>query len=153
MAQLTKQTWRKGKKRRMIKRVRSWGGQTKAPEGFEAAGVDTRFGGSREPRRCSSKKRDGTQCRAIALRGLTVCGAHGGFSVKARQEALQPSGRSEAYRASLPELDGAGVPLELAQMAFYREAAPRDRIRLAQAWQGAAWRLTVERVKARGEGN
>ncbi len=151
MAQLTKQTWRKGKSHKMHKRQRAWGGQTEAPEGFEEAGVPYRFGGPNAPPKCTAKKRDGTPCGMIALKGMRVCGAHGGWKVRGIKGEHQPSGRSEAFRASMP-VEGASVPLELAQMAVYRQASPQDRVRLAAAWQGVGWRLAVERAKAR-EGN
>lgn len=35
--------------------------------------------------KCTAMKRDGTPCGKIALSGLKVCGAHGGYAAKARQ--------------------------------------------------------------------
>ena len=146
MAQLTKQTWRKGKKRKMHKRQRAWGGQSVAPEGLKAARSETQFGGPRAPRKCGAMKKDGTPCGMIALKGFRVCGAHGAWRGKARQGVHQPSGRTAAYLASMPE-EGASVPLELAQMAVYRKASQASRAKLAAAWQTPAFRKMVERVR------
>ena len=38
----------------------------------------------RDPRRCSAHNRAGAPCRKFAMRGQTVCLAHGGASLKRR---------------------------------------------------------------------
>lgn len=42
----------------------------------------------REDRRCKATKRDGTPCTRWAIRGATVCGAHGGKAPQVRKMAM-----------------------------------------------------------------
>ena len=129
----TRETWRASKKGAMRKRTKPWGGRKTAPPALLEAAKRTWFG-SGAHRICSSKRRDGGPCKRPALTGLAVGGAHGGWSVWARQGRLQPSGRSAVFRAAQIEGNVGPPPFELTQMRVYREANDRTRMRLARAW-------------------
>jgi hypothetical protein len=97
----TRETWRTGKKSRLRKRTKPWGGQKTAPMAFLEAAKQTQFRAGRSGcRLCSSLKRDGSPCRRLALREFVVCEAHGGVLALARQGKLQSSGRTAAFKAT-----------------------------------------------------
>ena len=124
--QLTRQTWRAGKKGRMRKRVKPYGGRTTAPPELLLASKPTQFPNQRK---CSSLKKDGTPCGMIAYRGFTVCGAHGAQMALRRQGMLQSSGRSNGYKA-LIEKEQAIAPMDLMRTQTYRTASEKMRKRM-----------------------
>jgi hypothetical protein len=156
---LTMATWRQGKKRRMIKRVNHFGGQTVAPPAFLEAAKRTWFTkGFPNHKTCSATKRDGKPCGMRALKGMSVCAAHGGQLALARQGRLQKSGRAaaaiaakaEALRAKMPEGRPNGVPpLDLIRLRIYQRASERQRIRLALAYGTDAWHGIVMSMQER----
>ena len=96
---LTKTTWRASKHHRLVKRVHN--GVTVAPAAFLEAAKRTQFQKGRPGHRvCSATKRDGKPCGMLALKGMLVCGAHGGQLALARQGRLQKSGRAAAAIAA-----------------------------------------------------
>jgi hypothetical protein len=143
----TRATWRPGKKRRMYKRVKPYGGQIAAPAAFLEAGQRNAFKPGRPGYRiCSATKRDGSPCGMLALKGLKVCGAHGGFSILARQGRLQPTGRTaalKATRANAVEGNAPRAPTDLINLPVYRQANQWTRIRLARAWGTPGWMAMV----------
>jgi hypothetical protein len=99
---------------------------------------------------CSATKRDGAPCGNLALKGLKVCGAHGGFSVLARQGKLQPTGRTAALKATrVAAVEGRSppAPLELTRLPVYRQANQWTRMRLVRAWGTPAWTVLVRQIQ------
>jgi hypothetical protein len=147
----TRATWRPGKKFRMRKRVNRYGGcKTAAPAFLEAAKRVGFKPGRPGYRVCSATKRDGRPCGNLALKGLKVCGAHGGFSVLARQGKLQPSGRTAALRATRAaavEGRSAPAPLDLIRLSIYQQANQRMRMKLVLAWGTPAWAVLMRQVQ------
>ena len=147
----TRATWRPGKNRRLRKRVKPWGGRKTAPAAFIETGKQFGF----KPGRpgypvCSATKRDRAPCGNLALKGLKVCGAHGGFSVLARQGKLQPTGRTAALKATrVAAVEGRSpsAPLELTRLPVYRQANQWTRIRLVRAWGTPAWTVLVRQIQ------
>jgi hypothetical protein len=80
-AQFDRETWRPGRKRGP--RKRHWGGQTKAPAGFIAAGVAGRFGSGIHRQCAATSRRTGVRCRAVAMIDAPCCAAHGGHGLQA----------------------------------------------------------------------
>ena len=145
----TRATWRPGKRDRMRKRVKAYGGRKVAPAAFLEAGKRYRINKGRTNQRiCSATKRDGTPCGMLALRDLKVCGAHGGFSIWAKQGKLQSSGRTAALKLeerSNPVRDRSRpAPIELMQLEVYRQADDRMRIRMIKAWGTDAWSILLK---------
>lgn len=138
----TRETWRAGKNGRMRKRVKPWGGRKTAPPAFLEAGKRTWFGAGAH-QICTAMKRDGSPCGMVALKGLKVCGAHGGFRSWRRSGKLQRTGRTAErqaeFRAAMVEGRSPAVPIELTRLREYREANDWTRIRMARAWDTAAW--------------
>ena len=150
--QLTKATWRRGRKFRLRKRVHNYAGRTTAHPNFLAAGKTHGFKPGRPGYRvCSATQRNGKPCTRLAMRGCTGCEAHGGILKLAREGNFQPSGRSAAFRATqveqstgtkkVAELRGEKPPpFELMKLKVYRENTDqRTRVRLAQAFGTDAW--------------
>ena len=139
----TRATWRVGKKRRLLKRIKPWGGQTTAPAGFLEAGKRNAFKPGRPGYRvCSATKRDGTPCRRLAMKGCKGCESHGGILALARQGKFQPSGRTAAFNATRPKaVEGRTPPasFDLMRLPIYRRADQRTRMRLIRAWGTPAW--------------
>jgi hypothetical protein len=79
---LTRETWRPGKRRRTYVRVRHSGGATEAPLAFIAAGAVSGFGSGKH-RVCEHVRRDGSRCKAWAMKGLSVCIMHRGAALTA----------------------------------------------------------------------
>ena len=146
--QFTRLTWRAGKKRRMHKRTKPWGGCKTAPEAFLQAAKRTQFKPGRPGARiCTATKRAGGRCGRLALKGLTVCGSHGGYSALAKQGKLHHSERSAAARAFAVEGRCPPVPQELIHLTLYRQASQWARIRLARAWGTPMWSVTIRQLK------
>ena len=144
----TRETWRPGKKRRMYKRTKLWGGQKVAPPAFLEAAKHTQFRPGRPGARiCTATKRAGGPCGRLALKGLNVCGAHGGYSALAKQDKLHHSERSAAARAFAVEGRCPPVPQELINLTLYRQASQWARIRLARAWGTPMWSVTIRQLK------
>jgi hypothetical protein len=147
----TRATWRLGKKFRMRKRVNRYAGCKTAPPAFLEAAKRVGFKPGRPGYRvCSATKRNGRPCGNLALKGLKVCGAHGGFSVLARQGKLQPSGRTAAFRATRAaavEGRSPSAPLDLIRLPIYRQASQWGRIRLVRAWGTPAWPALVRQIQ------
>jgi hypothetical protein len=156
---LTLATWRQGKGRRMIRRVNHFGGQTVAPPAFLAMREKVCFKPGRPGYRvCSATKRDGKPCGMLALKGMSVCAAHGGQLALARQGRLQKSGRAAAAiaekqaRAKMPEGRPNGVPpLDLIRLRIYQRASERQRIRLAMAYGTDEWLGAVRSMQERDD--
>jgi hypothetical protein len=159
---LTKATWRPSRTRRkLIKRVQNWGGRTVAPPAFLEAAKRTWFAkGYPNHKTCSATKKDGKPCGMRALKGMSVCGAHGGQLALARQGRLQKSGRAAAAiaakeaakqdRLKMPEGRPSDVPpLDLTRLRIYVEASERQRIRLAMAFGTDSWFGVVMSMKER----
>ena len=145
----TRATWRAGKKSRLRKRTKPWGGCKTAPAAFLEAAKHAGFKPGRPGYRiCSATKRDGSPCGRLALKGLKVCEAHGGFSVLARQGKLLSSGRTAAFKAvAAAEGRSPIVTLELMRLPIYRQANQWTRIRLAKAWGTPAWMALVRQIR------
>jgi hypothetical protein len=85
----------------------------------------------------------------LAFKGTTVCGAHGGFSIWAKQGKLKRSGKGQvlkAERAASVEGRVAAAPSELARMQIYQQAAQRMRMKLVQAYGTPVWAQWVKRA-------
>jgi hypothetical protein len=147
----TRATWRPGKRHRMRKRVKPWGGKITAPAAFlEAAKLAAFRPGRPGYRVCHATKRDGTPCGRLALRDMKVCGAHGGYSVLAHQGKLQPSGRSAAAierRAAAVEDRTPPPTTELSHLHIYKHANQWVRMRLIRAWGTPAWPTLVKQLR------
>jgi hypothetical protein len=149
----TRATWRPSKYRKMQKRTKPWGGRKTAPPALLEAAKRTAFLPGRTNRRiCSATKRNGGPCGNLALRGLTVCGAHGGFSIWARQGKLQPTGRTAAFkaaRAAAVEGQSLTAPADLMRMPVYQQADQWVRMRLVKAWNTQSWRELISQLNQR----
>src|SRR4029077_1474493 len=146
----TRETWRASKRRKMQKRTKPWGGRKTAPPAFLEAAKRTRFQkGLANHRICTAEKRAGGRCGNLALRGLSVCGCHGGFGICAKRGQLQPSGRSAAFRAAAIEGRASAAPLALTQIRLYQLADQWSRMRLIRAWGQADWPQVVKRIQQR----
>jgi hypothetical protein len=116
----TRETWRRGKKSRLRKRRKLYGGSKTAPAAFLEAAKKTQFRPGRPGcRLCCALKRDGRPGGRLALRELRVCEAHGGFGMLAMQGKFQRSGRSAAFRAATVEGRSPPAPLELTRLPLY----------------------------------
>ena len=65
---------------------------------------------------------------------------------------FQPSGRTalfKAERAAAVEDRTSPAPIELVQLAIYRSASQRTRMRLIRAWQTSAWMTLVRQIQSR----
>jgi hypothetical protein len=147
----TRATWRSSKTRTMQERTKPWGGCKVAPAAFLEAAKRTRIQPGRTNRKiCSAIKRDGSRCGMLALSGLKVCGAHGGFAIWARQGKLRKTGRSEPFkaaRAAMVEDRAEAAPIELTQMPIYQQADQRNRMRLIRGWGSESWQQLVKQVQ------
>ena len=162
---LTKATWRPSRTRRkLIKRVQNWGGRTVAPPAFLEAAKRTWFAkGYPNHKTCSSLKKDGKPCGMRALKGMSVCGAHGGQLALARQGRLQKSGRAAAAiaekqaketqaRSKMPEDRVPDVPPpDLTRLRVYIEAGEWARLRLIRAWGTEGWHDLVRQFRSRDD--
>jgi hypothetical protein len=139
----TKADWRPGKRRKRIKRVKPWGGRKTAPAAFLEAAKATWFKKGYEGSRvCSAIKRNGEPCGRLALRGLKVCGAHGGWSQCARLGVLVKTGKKQAIqaqRAAAIEGRSDAPPAALARLPVYQGADQRMRMKLILAYGTTAW--------------
>lgn len=140
----TKADWRPGKNHPRRKRLRNWGGQKVAPAAF-IAGRDkfNAEGGVLKLPRCK-------HCKMIAMKGLSVCGIHGGMSILARQGMhIKQRDRAEWLEARRQKalLASLEAPPELQGLALYQGASQQTRIRLIAAWQTSAWPKAVSEAK------
>lgn len=111
----------------MRKRVKPWGGRTEITPGLIEAGRATRFPNQRI---CCAMLRDKSRrCRKVALKGMRICGCHGGYGVLAQHGKLQYSPRTAAYRA-LAEKEKALAPMDLTRTQAYQQASEKMRIRM-----------------------
>jgi hypothetical protein len=86
----------------------------------------------------------------LAFGGLTVCGAHGGFSIWARQGKLKRSGKKAAFkaqRAAMTEDRVEVAPTALVRLQVYQEADERTRMRLARAFGNVTWAKIVKEIR------
>lgn len=146
----TRATWHAGTKRRLQLRQRDYGGQKIASVAFVVAGGGRFTVGRPKARLCRSLKRDGTPCGMLALKGLPVCGAHGGFMLRAKQGIHKKSGKRQmilAERQAKLEPETVAASVELVRLRVYREASHSDRLRLAKAWQTDQWLMTLKQLK------
>ena len=153
----TKADWRPGRRRRRIKRVKPWGGKKIAPAAFLEAAKATWFKKGYEGARvCSAAKRNGEPCGRLAMRGLKVCGAHGGWSVCARRGILVKTGKKQAIqaqRAAAIEGRSDAAPAALARLPVYQGADQRIRMKLVSAYGTAGWTsLLMSLMKKEQEG-
>jgi hypothetical protein len=141
---LTRATWRKGKKRRGVKRVKPYAGKTVAPVALLEASKRTQFQkGMVGSRLCGKIKRDGTACRKLALRELDCCEWHGGLLSRARRGVkAQPA--QTRYQKEPRACEA--LPLELVALPIYRSADAPDRARLLAAWGTDQWSRTIKSV-------
>ena len=157
----TRADWRPSKKRKMQKRLKPWGGRKTAPPAFLEAAKRTYFQPGKRTQATSPNHRichgtrNGKPCPYLALKGLTVCGSHGGYSVWARQGKLQPTGRTaaaKARRAAAVEAKCPIVPQDLIRLQIYQSADQWTRTRLAEAYhQPQAWHALIRQLKQRQE--
>jgi hypothetical protein len=146
----TRETWRRGKKSRLRKRRKLYGGRKTAPASFLEAAKKTQFRPGRPGcRLCCALTRAGHPCRRLALREFRVCEAHGGFGMLAMQGKFQPSGRSAAFRAATVEGGSPPAPFDLMRLRLYQEADERTRMRLVKAWQTPGWHVLVRQMQLR----
>ena len=146
----TRETWRSGKKNRLRKRRKLYGGRKTAHAAFLEAAKKTQFRPGRPGCRiCSATKRDGSPCGRLALKELRVCEAHGGFGLLAMRGKFQPSGRSAAFRTATVEGRSPPAPFDLMRLPLYRQANERTRMRLVRAWQTPAWHVLVRQIQLR----
>jgi hypothetical protein len=150
----TRATWRSGKKRRLRKRTKPYGGCKTAPAAFLEAAKQTQFRPGRPGGRlCSAVKRDGSPCGRLALKELRVCEAHGGCSILARQKKLQPTGRTAVFKATrVAAVEGRSppAPLELTRLPVYRQANEWARMRMIRAWGTSGWLPLVLQIQHQG---
>jgi hypothetical protein len=149
----TRETWRPGKHRRLVKRIKPYAGRKTAPEAFLASARLMAFKPGRPGYRvCSSLKRDGTPCGRLAMRGLKVCEAHGGFQALARAGKLQPSGRTAAFkalRAAAPEGRSPSASSRLIRLKLYQEADQRMKMKLIRVYGTPAWAVLARQIQDR----
>jgi hypothetical protein len=144
----TRETWRAGKKSRLRKRRKPYGGRKTAPVAFLEAAKQTQFRPGRPGcRLCCALRRDGRPCGRLALKELPVCESHGGLSILARRGEFQPSGRSSAFRAATVEGRSPPAPFDLMRLSLYQQANERTRMRLVKAWQTPAWHVLVRQIQ------
>ena len=97
----TRATWRAGKKRRLMKRTKPWGGQITAPVAFLEAAKRTRFKPGRPGHRvCCATKRNGSPCGRLALRGLRCARRMEGSACWPGRENSNRQGKTAAFRAA-----------------------------------------------------
>jgi hypothetical protein len=150
----TRADWRPGKRHKRIKRTNNWGGAKVANVAFLEAAKAYRFKPGRTNHRlCKSLKRDGTKCTRLALKGCSVCGAHGGWAIWQRRGILQKTGKKQAIQAAVAmrESRTASASLELTTMPAYQQANNRDRMRMIEAYGTEAWTALVKRMKPNGQ--
>jgi hypothetical protein len=88
----------------------------------------------------------------LAFRGMTVCGAHGGFKTWARQGKLKRSGKGEAIkaqRAAAVEGQVESASAALARMPIYQQADQRMRMKLVRAYNNALWPILLREIQRR----
>jgi hypothetical protein len=146
----TRETWRRGKKSRLRKRRKLYGGRKTAPAAFLEAAKKTQFRAGRPGcRLCCALRRDGRPCGRLALKEFRVCEAHGGFGMLAMQGKFQPSGRSAAFRTATVEGRSPPAPFDLMRLRLYQEADERTRMKLVKAWQTPGWHVLVRQMQLR----
>ena len=146
----TRETWRAGKKSRLRKRRKLYGGRKTAPAAFLEAAKKTQFKTGRPGcRLCCALRRDGRPCGRLALREFRVCEAHGGFGMLAMRGKFQPSGRSAGFRAATVEGRSPPASFDLMRLRLYQEADERTRMRLVKAWQTPGWHVLVRQIQLR----
>jgi hypothetical protein len=85
------------------------------------------------------------------MRGFKRCEALGGIRALAQRGEFQPSGRTalfKAERAAAVEDRTPAAPFELVQLALYRQANQRTRMRLIRAWGSSGWMALVRQIKS-----
>jgi hypothetical protein len=146
----TRADWRPGKRHTRQLRTKPWGGRKTAPAAFVEAGKRHAFKPGRPGYRiCSAVKRDGAPCGNLALGGLTVCGAHGGFGIWAKQGKLKRSGKKAALRAAAIEGQVESASAALARMPIYQQADQRMRMKLVRAYNNALWPILLREIQRR----
>ena len=127
-------------------------GRKTAPAAFLEAAKNTQFRSGRPGcRLCGALKRDGGPCGRLAMRGFKTCEAHGGIRALAQRGEFQPR---EEPRCSRPRGRRAvedrtpAAPFELMQLALYRQANQRTRMRLIRAWGSSGWMALVRQIKS-----
>ena len=148
----TRATWRAGKKFKLRKRVNNYAGRKTAPAEFLAAAKIAGFKPGRPGYRlCGARKRDGSPCRRLAMRGCKGCESHGGIRALARRGEFQPSGRTalfKAERAAAVEGRSPSPSLDLMRLPIYLEANGWTRARLARAFGTDAWLPLIRQIKS-----
>jgi hypothetical protein len=147
----TRETWRRGGRSRLRKRVNGYAGCKTAPPAFLAAAKIAAFKPGRPGYRlCSAIKRDGNLCRRLAMKELKVCESHGGIRALARQGMFQPTGRTamfRATRAAMIEGRSPPAPSELTRLRLYRDANEWTRMRMVRAWGTPGWLPLVRQIQ------
>ena len=109
-------------------------GKGTAPAAFLAAAKRMAFKPGRPGYRiCRANKRDGTKCGRLALKGLTVCGCHGGHSINARRGTHKHSPKAAAYRATKHQTKPKLPSFDLMKTIAYKKADQKTRMRMAQS--------------------
>jgi hypothetical protein len=91
----------------------------------------------------------------LALKGVAVCGAHGGFSAWARQGKLKRSGKGQALkaeRAAAIEGQVESASAALARMRIYQQADQRMRMKLVRAYNNALWPILLREIQRQRQG-
>ena len=116
----TRETWRPGKKSRLRKRVKIYGGRKTAPAAFLAAAKLAGFKPGRPGcRLCCALKRDGTLCRRLAMRGFRGAKRMEAFGMLAMRGEVSAVGRSAAFKAErAAAVEGRSPPAPLESHAF-----------------------------------
>ena len=143
MAQwLNRATWRQGKRRARIKRVKPLCGRLEAPAAFLEAAKRTQWTRGRpQHKRCQAiARRSGTQCGKLAMKGYQTCELHGAFSSLARKGKLirNPRMKNETGKNS--------APMELAKLKLYQSAPQETKRRLREAWQTPQWAQSIKQA-------
>jgi hypothetical protein len=147
----TRADWRPGKRHTRQLRTKPYGGAKVANAAFLEASRRNQFKPGRPGYRvCAAVKRNGEPCGMLALSGTTVCGAHGGFSLWARQGKLKRSGKKQALaaeRAAMVEGQSPSAPSALARLKVYQRADQRMRMRMVQAFQTPMWAKFLKEIR------
>jgi hypothetical protein len=147
----TRADWRPGKKRTRQLRTKPWGGRKTAPAAFLEAGKRNAFKPGRPGYKvCAAVKRNGEPCGMLAFKGTIVCGAHGGFSIWAKQGKLKRSGKHaaiKAQRAATVEGQVSSAPMALMQMQVYRLADERSRMKMVRAYGTSMWARLIKDIR------
>jgi rhodanese-related sulfurtransferase len=147
----TRADWRPGKRHTRQLRTKPWGGAKVANAAFLEASKRMQF----KPGRpgylvCSAVKRNGEPCGMLAMRGLTVCGAHGGFGIWAKRGKLKRSGKKQALQAErVATIEGRSftAPQALARLLIYQQSDQRMRMKLAAVYQTPSWPVLVKHLR------